>query len=115
MTRVTLIWFILMSLLATLVIWLFHGALFESCYQPFPKFGDFNLWPQYPLISCVLYNIMFALVCLIIAPLAITFVFYIFYVLIFNRPLPFTLTVLWLSWLVAFYFLFFEIMPFPYV
>lgn len=115
MTKLTILWLIIISLLAAVALFLLNGAAFNACYD----FHISNLFLGFanvsPEMSCLISVTIVIFLILFLGPLLLTLLFYGIYVLIFNRPMEFSRTILWITWLIFLYYCIFLLNFYPIV
>lgn len=118
MTKLTIIWVGLCSLISTLIMLIFRSAAFDICYSPVFIFTlpfhipYLNLLP--PLVECLISVGVLIFVIQFFFPIIIVFIFTTFYVLIFNKSMPSARIILWFLWFVFLWFSLFELNLVPY-
>lgn len=107
MNKYTIIWLGITSLIATLLLWIFHGTLFAACYSPFPGFKGYIFIADQNLANCLIYASSISFLALFFIPLIVTLVIYGIYVIIFNHEPTFSRWVMWFNWLIVLYYIMF--------
>lgn len=113
MTKLSVLWLAIISFIAVLIMFLFHASIFQVCYgleAPLLSLAIPNLSPT---ANCLFYSGSFVFLLLFLGSSVLTLIAYAIYVLIYNRPMPSTQYLLWLTWAVFLYLILFEYSLFP--
>lgn len=113
MTKLTVLWIGIVSIIAVLIIFLFGGNVFSECYGQNAVVLSLGI-PQFsPMVNCDLYTGIIVFLLLFLGSVLATLVVYAIYVLIFNRPMSTARYLLWLIWFIILYFVIFELTLLP--
>lgn len=115
MTKLTILWFALISLIATMVILIFNGAVFQACYNEHITILSLQIAQLSPLVNCLLYIGIIVFLILFVCPLLLTIIIYAVYILIFNRPMRFATYLQWFFWFIFLYFVTFQLNLIPLI
>jgi len=109
MTKLTILWLGIVSVLCSLLIMIFNGSAYAVCFSP--EISVFTLHIPYltPMAACMASIFLTIVLLLFIGPLLITLCFYTVYVVIYNNEMAFAKSILWFSWLIFLYFAIFEL------
>lgn len=109
MTKLTILWLGIMSILCSLLIMIFNGSAYAVCFSPEVSVFTMHIPYVSAMITCMGSIFLIIAFMLFVGPLLITLCFYMVYVIIYNHEMAFARTILWFSWLIFLYFAIFQL------
>lgn len=113
MTKLSVLWIGLISLLVTMLLFLFHGNVFAECYGLNASLLTLGISSLSPFTNCLLYTGVTVFGILFLGPVLVTLSIYAIYIVIFDRPMQSSNYLLWLIWFILLYFVVFQINLLP--
>lgn len=115
MTKITVLWLSLTGFFVSGLLLLFNGSAYKVCTWPNMHLFGLGIARLSPLINCQLAVFLITLIVLIVIPLLTLLLLSGIYVLIFNKSMPFSRTILWFIWLACVYYATFQLYLIPLI